>query len=49
MDLICDLSPSIEGFVHVLVTVCYLSKYIVVRSLKTKTTAEVIENLQDLP
>ena len=48
MDLICNLSPSTEGFVHVLVTVCYLSKYVAVRPLKTKTTTEVIENLQDI-
>ena len=40
--------PSTEGFVHILVTVCYLSKYVAVRPLKTKTTTEVIENLQDI-
>ena len=47
MDLIRDLSPSIGGFVHILVTVCYLSKFAVMRALKTETIAEVIGNLQD--
>ena len=32
---------------HLLFTVCYLSKYVVVRPLKSKTTNEVIENLKD--
>ena len=27
MDLICDLPESEEGYKHILVTVCYLSKY----------------------
>ena len=48
MDLICDLPESSEGFKHVLVTVCYLSKFVVVRPLKRKTSEEVIQNLQDI-
>ena len=48
VDLICDLSPSPEGYKHLLVTVCYLSKYVVVRPLRSKTTDEVIENLKDI-
>ena len=48
MDLICDLSVSEDGYKHVLVTVCYLSKYVVVKSLKTKTSEEIIENLKDI-
>ncbi|KAI6658301.1 hypothetical protein LOD99_15570 [Oopsacas minuta] len=48
MDLICDLLVSSEGFMHVLVTVCYLSKFVVVRPLKRKTSEEVIQNLQDI-
>ena len=48
MDLICDLPVSSEGFKHVLVTVCYLSKFVVVRPLKRKTSEEVIQNLQEI-
>ena len=48
MDLICDLPESEEGYKHILVTVCYLSKYVAVRPLKTKTSQEVIQNLKDI-
>ncbi|KAI6653114.1 hypothetical protein LOD99_3950 [Oopsacas minuta] len=48
MDLICDLPVSSEGFKHVLVTVCYLSKFVVVRPLKREPSEEVIQNLQDI-
>ena len=48
IDLICDLSPSPEGYKHLLVTVCYLRKHVVVRPLKSKTTDKVIENLKDI-
>ena len=43
MDLNCDLPVSSEGFKHVLVTVCYLSKFVVVRPLKRKNSEEVIK------
>ena len=48
MDLICDLPETSEGYKHVLVTVCYLSKYVVARPLKSKTTSEVIAQLEDI-
>ena len=48
MDLICDLPESEDCYKHILVTVCYLSKYVVVRPLKTKTSQEVIQNLKDI-
>ena len=48
MDLICDLVESAEGYKHILVTVCYLSKYVVARPLKSKTSEEVIQNLTDI-
>ena len=48
MDLICDLCESEDGYKRVLVIVCYLSKYVVVRPLKTKTSEEVIQNLKDV-
>ena len=47
MDLICDLPETSDGYKHVLVTVCYLSKYVVARPLRTKTTSEVISQLED--
>ena len=46
MDLICDLPESEDGYKHSLVTVIYLSKYVAVRPLKTKTSQEVIQNLR---
>ena len=48
MDQICALPESEEGYKHILVTVCYLSKYVAVRPLKTKTSQEVIQNLKDI-
>ena len=48
MDLICDLAESEEGYKHILVTVCYLSKYVVTRPLKSKTSEEVVNNLKDI-
>ena len=52
MDLICDLSESEDGYKHILVNVCYLSKYVAVRKyvavLKSKTTEEIIKNLKDI-
>ena len=48
MELICDLHESEDGYKHVLVTVCYLSKYVVVRPLKSKTPEEAIQNLEDI-
>lgn len=37
VDLICDLQENREEYKHILVSVCYLSKYCAVRPLKTKT------------
>ena len=48
MDLICDFSEGEDGYTHILVTVCYLSKYVAVRHLKSKTSEEVINNLKDI-
>ena len=48
MDPICDFSESEDGYKHILVTVCYLSKYVEVRPLKSKTSEEVIKNLKDI-
>ena len=48
IDLICDMPITSNGYKHILVIVCYLSKYIPARPLKSKTTKEVIENLTDI-
>ena len=48
MDLICDFSESEDGYKHILVSVCYLSKYVAVRPLKSKTSEEVIKNLKNI-
>ena len=37
-----------NGYKHIFVIVCYLSKYVLARRLKSKTTKEVIENLTDI-
>ena len=44
----CDLPMTTEGYKHILVTVCYLSRYVLARPLKTKTSEEVITALQDI-
>ena len=46
MDMICDLPVSSEGIKNILNTVSYLSKYVVVRPLESKTSEEFIQNLQ---
>ena len=48
IDLICDMSITSNGYKHILVIVCYLSKYVLARPLKSKTTEEVIKNLTDV-
>ena len=48
MYLVCDLPTTAEGYKHILVTVCYLSKYVMARPLKMNTSEEVISPLQDI-
>ena len=36
------------GYLDILVAVCYLSKFVVARPLRRKTSAEVIAGLQDI-
>ena len=48
MDHICDFSDSNDGYRHILVNVCYLSKYVAVRPLKSNTSEEVIQNLKNI-
>ena len=44
----CDMPANSIGFRHFLVIVCYLTKFMVARALKTKTTKEVLEKLQEI-
>ena len=47
-DLVCGLPANSTGFRHILVVVCYLTKFVAARALKTKTTREVLDKLQDI-
>ncbi len=48
IDLICDLPANPMGFRHILVIVCYLTKFVAARALKTKTTRELLYKLQEI-
>ncbi|KAI6655698.1 hypothetical protein LOD99_1838 [Oopsacas minuta] len=48
IDLICNMSRTVLGFQHILVIVCYLSKFVIVRPLKTKTSKEILDCLQEI-
>ena len=48
IDLVCDLLENTEGYKHLLVTTCYLSKFCAVRPLKTKKSREVLAQLESI-
>ena len=48
MDLITDLPANPEGYRHVLVVVCYLTKFVAARALQSKTTKSVINALSEI-
>ena len=48
IDLISDFGAVDDKMHHILVTVCYLSKFICARPLNTKTSREVISNLREI-
>ena len=48
MDLITDLPDNPEGYIHVLVVVCYLTKFVAARALQSKTTKSVINALSEI-
>ena len=48
IDLVCDLPTNSKGFRHILVVVCYLTKYVAARALMNKTTREVLDKLHDI-
>ena len=43
-----DLPANSKGFRHILVVVCYLTKYVAARALKNMTMTEVLDKLQDM-
>ena len=45
IDLFVDMPENSLGYKHVLVAVCYLSKYVIAHPIRTKTTAEVVAEL----
>ena len=42
IDLVCELPANSTGFRKILVVVCYLTKFVAARAIKTKTTREVL-------
>ena len=48
IDLICNMPINTFGFQHILVIVCYLSKFVIARPLKTKTSKEILERLEEI-
>ena len=39
---------STDGYLHLLVAICYLSKYVIARPLKSKRSCEVIDQLRSI-
>ena len=48
VDLVCDLPRSKDGYLHLLIAVCYLSKYVVARPLRSKRSRDVIDQVNDI-
>ena len=48
MDLVVDLPSNSLGYKHILVVVCYLSKFVTARPLFTKTTKSVLDALSEI-
>ena len=48
IDLICNMTPDYFGFQHILVIVCYLSKFLAANPPKTRTSREALNRLQDV-
>ena len=46
IDLVCELPANSTGFRQILVVVCYPTKFVAARALKSKTTREVLDKLQ---
>ena len=48
IDLVCNMSRTTQGFLHIVVIVCYLTKFVVARPLWTKTLKEILGCLQEI-
>ena len=48
VDLVCDLPISKDGYLHLLVAICYLSKYVIARPLRSKRSRDVIDQLRNI-
>ena len=42
------MSRTTQGFLHIVVIVCYLTKFVVARPLRTKTSTEILGCLQEI-
>ena len=48
IDLVTDLPSNSQGYKHIIVVVCNLSKFVAARPLHTKTTRSVLDALTDI-
>ena len=48
MDRICNMPANTDGYCHIIVLACYLTKYIVARPLCNKTTQAVLKELLEI-
>ncbi|KAI6658689.1 hypothetical protein LOD99_10984 [Oopsacas minuta] len=48
IDLVVDLPSNSSGYKHILVVVCYLSKFVTAGPLFTKTTKSVLDALSEI-
>ena len=48
MDLVVELPNNSSGYKHILVVVCYLSKFVTARPLSTKSTKSVLDALSEI-
>ena len=48
IDLVIDLPTNSEGYKHIIVVVCYHSKFVAARPLLLKTSSAVIDALSQI-
>ena len=48
IDLVCNMPRTTQGFLHIVVIVCYLTKFVIARPLMTKTSREILGCLQEI-
>ena len=42
IDLVCNMSQTTQGFLHTVVIVCYLTKFVIAWPLRIKTSREIL-------